>query len=58
MGVIGGIVGEERGAYGIEGRRSEEAFGLREKGKESEREGGEQIEEREAEELGMEDEGF
>lgn len=48
---IGRRVRKERGLEGIEGRRSEEAFGLRKRGIESEKESGEEVKQRETEEL-------
>lgn len=48
---IGRRVRKERGLEGIEGRRSEEAFGLRQRGIESEKESGEEVKQRETEEL-------
>lgn len=57
MGGVGGRVGEERGGVdGIEGRGSEEAFGLGE----SQEEGGdgEQVHHRETHQLRMQNQGF
>lgn len=48
---IGGRVGEERGLDWVEGRGSEEALRLGERGVESEKERGEEVEQRETEEL-------
>jgi hypothetical protein len=48
---IGGRVGEERGMDWVEGRGSEEALRLGESGVESEKERGEEVEQRETEEL-------
>ena len=48
---IGRRVRKEWGLEGIEGRGSEEAFGLRQRGVESEKESGEEVKQRETEEL-------
>lgn len=48
---IGERIGEERGLDRVEGRGSEEAFGLGERGVESEKQREEKIEKRETEEL-------
>lgn len=53
---IGGRVGEERSEEGVEGRGSENAFGVGERGVESEKERREKVEQRETEKLWLEQE--